>query len=285
MNRDFSDLERAIPYIKAFKDKVFVLKVGGDVCTETDFLSSQIATLQTLGLKIIIVHGGGVQATNLGEKLAIESHFVKGRRVTSPEMLEVMKMAVKGVVNTDLVSALIKSGVQAVGISGVDAGVIVSKKRPPKEVDGENVDFGLVGDIEEVRPELLNILLDSDYVPVVACLSTSESGTTLNVNGDTVAIEIAVATKAEKIIFLTSTDGVMRDINDSTTLISQLTPGQTKELISDGTVSGGMIPKLENCLDALSRGIPNAHIINGKVKNALLTELFTNEGCGTMISG
>jgi acetylglutamate kinase len=284
MTRDFSALERAIPYIKAFKGKVFVIKIGGDVCSDPSLLADQISILQALGLKLIVVHGGGVQATNLGEKLAIESHFVKGRRVTSPAMLEVIKMAVKGIVNTDLVSALLKAGVQAVGISGVDAGVIVSKKRPPKDVDGENVDFGLVGDIKEVRPELLNILLESDYVPVVACLSTSESGTTLNVNGDTVAVEIAVATKAEKIIFLTSTDGVMKDINDSTTLISQLTPGQTKELISDGTVSGGMVPKLENCLDALSRGIPKAHIINGKVKNALLTELFTNEGCGTMIS-
>ncbi len=284
MSRDFSDLERAIPYIKAFKDKVFVLKVGGEVCSELDSLANQISTLQTLGLKIILVHGGGIQATKLGEKLSVESHFVKGRRVTSPEMLEVMKMAVKGIVNTDLVSALTKAGVQAVGLSGVDAGIIVSKKRAPKEIDGEKVDFGFVGDIEQVKPELINILLDFDFVPVVACLSSSESGDSLNVNGDTVAVELAVAAGAEKIIFLTSTDGVMRDLNDSTTLISQLTPGEVKTLISDKIVSGGMIPKLENCLDALSRGVPRAHIINGKVKNSLLTELFTNEGCGTMIA-
>lgn len=284
MSRDFSDLERAIPYIRAFKDKVFVLKIGGEVCNELESLANQISTLQTLGLKIILVHGGGIQATKLGEKLSIESHFVKGRRVTSPEMLEVMKMAVKGIVNTDLVSALTKAGVQAVGLSGVDAGIIISKKRAPKEIDGESIDFGYVGDIEQVKPELINILLDFDFIPVVACLSSSESGDSLNVNGDTVAVELAVATGAEKIIFLTSTDGVMRDLNDPTTLISQLTPGEVKSLISDKIVSGGMIPKLENCLDALSRGVPRAHIINGKVKNALLTELFTNEGCGTMIA-
>lgn len=284
MSRDFTALERAIPYIKAFKGKVFIIKVGGDVCNELDSLVNQISILQTLGLKIILVHGGGVQATELGEKLSIESHFVKGRRVTSPEMLQVMKMAIKGIVNTDLVSALTKVGVQAVGISGVDAGIIVSKRRDPKEIDGESIDFGLVGDVERVNPELLNLLLDFDFIPVVACLSASQDGTTLNVNGDTVAVELAVTTGAEKIIFLTSTDGVMRVLNDPTTLISQLTPDEVRSLINDKVVSGGMIPKLENCLEALSRGVPRAHIINGKVKNSLLTELFTNEGCGTMIA-
>ena len=285
MRKDFPSLRQAIPYIKIFSQKIFVLKLGGEVCdsaTGVRALADQLSVLHAVGMKCVVVHGGGTQATELSQKLGIESEFIKGRRVTSPEMLQVMKMAIKGVVNTDMVSALNSFGISAVGLSGVDAALIESEKRPPKDIEGKMIDFGSVGDIKKVNPKIITALLDAGFIPVIACLSGGADGEVFNINGDTVATQIAIALKAEKLIFLTDVDGVMRNLKDSSTLISHLSFEEAKKCIKDGVIAGGMIPKIENCLQAISHGVPSTHIINGINPDSLILEVFTNEGCGTM---
>lgn len=290
MYRDFSALKNAVPYINEFRDKYFVVKLGGEVCENVSVIekiASEIALISTFGLKIAVVHGGGTQATEHASKLGIESKMIHGRRVTSPEMLKAHTQAVRGELNTLLVSQFNAQGLKAVGLSGVDGEILISEKRLPQdiEIDGkiERIDFQQVGDIKEVNTSLLEALFSRGFTPVIASLSGGKSGEVYNVNGDTIASQIAIALKAEKLIFLTAVDGVMRDIHNPTTLLSELNLNQAEGLIASGDISGGMIPKINNCKAALLGGVKRTHILSGITQDSLITELFTNEGIGTMV--
>ena len=289
---DFSSIRSAFPYIKTFRNKRFVFKIGGELCENKAVLSQimeQIALLSLLGIKVLIVHGGGHHATELGEKLGYRSAFVSGRRVTSEKMIEVAKMSFGGVLNSDLVALLNALGISAFGISGADFGLVKAHRRPPITIHDDRigaereVDFGFVGDVDSVNTEALENLLALDSVAIVASLVADGDGTILNINADTLAAELAIAMKASKFIQLTGVDGVMKDLEDSSTLISVLNTAETKKLLDDPSISGGMIPKLQNAVKALEGGVDQVHVISGTKPDAILQEIFTNEGSGTMI--
>lgn len=286
VSEHFEGLKNALPYIKAFKGKIFVIKLGGEVCESENALAQvaeQINTLSLLGVQIVIVHGGGTQVTKLAEQMGVASKFINGKRITTPEMLKIVKMAVKGSINTDIVAMLNKHNLQAVGVTGADAMMVKAKKRSPQIINNQEVDFGEVGDVVTVDTSLIQVLNEKKYIPVISCFSVGADGAVYNTNGDTIATQIAIALKAEKIIYVTAVDGVMKDLKDKSTLFSQLNVAEVKELISSSVISGGMIPKLENCIQAISGAVNRAHIINGFRSDALLFEVFTNEGCGTMV--
>ena len=289
---DFSSIRSAFPYIKTFRNKRFVFKLGGELCENKATLTQimeQIALLSLFGIKVLVVHGGGKHATELGEKLGYRSAFVSGRRVTSEEMIEVAKMSFAGVLNSDLVATLNSIGISAFGISGADFGLVKAHRRPPvvihdDRVDAEReVDFGFVGDVDSVNHEALEGILALDSVAIVASLVADGDGTILNINADTLATELAINMKASKLIQLTGVDGVMSDLNDSSSLISVLTVVETEKLLKDPSISGGMIPKLSNAVKALKGGVDQVHVISGTKADAILQEIFTNEGSGTMI--
>lgn len=289
---DFSSIRSAFPYIKTFRNKRFVFKLGGELCESKATLKQimeQIALLSMFGIKVLIVHGGGKHATELGERLGYRSAFVSGRRVTSEEMIEVAKMSFAGVLNSDLVASMNALGIPAFGISGVDFDLVQSHRRPPVKIHDDRVneerevDFGFVADIDGVNKVALEKILSLDVVPIVASLVSDDEGNILNINADTLASELAIAMGASKLIQLTGVDGVMSDINDPMSLISVLTVAETEKLLGDPSISGGMIPKLKNAVDALKGGVGQVHIISGTKQDAILQEIFTNEGSGTMI--
>jgi len=285
-------LRVAVPYIRAYKGRVFVVKLGGQLCQPgrtLDHLVDELAVLHQLGIRIIVVHGGGEQATALGERLGVKPDIFAGRRVTDDQTLEIVKMSFAGTVNTNLIAAFRKAHVPAVGLSGVDGGLITARKRPPQSITDpaggqtREIDFGHVGDIVSVRGDTLRHLLDGDFVPVICSLAADASGNVLNVNADTVAARIAVEIGAAKYFLVTNVDGVLRDSKDPATLQSYLGLEQLDELIEAGVIGGGMLPKLAACKSALNGGVPRVHIINGTVTDSLLAEIFTNEGCGTLL--
>jgi acetylglutamate kinase len=289
---DLASLRTAIPYIRRYKGHVFVIKLGGELCRPGDTLDhvvEQIALLYQLGIKVVLVHGGGPQADELAERLGRRPERVAGRRVTDGATLEIAKMAFAGVANTDLLAALRRASAPAVGLSGVDAALLCVTRRPPTVVDdpstGETreVDFGHVGDIQSVRPHVLRLLLDAGYIPVIASLAADDGGQVLNVNADTIATRIAVELNAEKYFVLTGVDGVLRNVNDASTLCPFLDLAELERLEKSGVVAGGMLPKLAACKEALRRGVPRVHIINGAQPDTLLAEVFTNEGAGTLL--
>jgi len=285
-------LRVAVPYIRAYKGRVFVIKLGGGLCRPgrvLDHLVDQLALLHQVGIRLVVVHGGGEQATALGQQLGVQPDFFAGRRITDAATLEVVKMALAGTVNTDLLAAFRKVQVPAVGLSGVDGGLLLASQRPPQTISDPStgqtrpVDFGHVGDIVDVRPDLLRHLLAADYVPVVCPLAADGTGRLLNINADTVAARLAVALGAAKYLLVTSVDGVLRDRNDPATLQSYLDLTQLDELVRMGAVDGGMLPKLAACRAALCGGVPRVHIVNGLEPDTILGEIFTNEGCGTLL--
>ena len=281
MTIDFNILKIAIPYIIENKNKIFIVKLAGDLCEPGEALDNvceQVSLLYQLGIKIILVHGGKEQASNLAKNLEVESEFVDGRRITNQEMIKVVQMAFAGKVSTDIVASFKKFGTPAIGITGIDTNLIHAVKRPKKEID-----FGFVGDVVSVNINLINNLFENNYLPVVTPLVADENGQVLNINADTVATTLASKIAAAKYITLTNIDGVMTDVNDPSSLISLLDINEAKELIKNGTAQGGMIPKITNCIEALEGGVPRVHIVNGLAENALLKEIFTNEGSGTMI--
>jgi acetylglutamate kinase len=290
-SRGIAGLKGALQYVRAYRDRTFVVKVGGEVLGDVDALdrvAAQIALLSSLGIRVVVVHGGGPQATALGRRLGVEPRVVAGRRITDDTTLEVVTMAYAGTLNVEVLSALRRHHVQAVGLSGVDADLITARRRPQVEVvdDGgrsEIIDFGHVGDIEAVDPRILETLLDARFLPAVASLAGDGDGEVYNVNADTVAEALAVALRALKLIFLTGAPGVLRDVDDPTTLVSFADPDDLRALMASGALSGGMRPKVEACIRAATHGVERTHIIDGRAPDSILFEVFTGAGCGTMI--
>ncbi|MBI4606018.1 MAG: acetylglutamate kinase [Planctomycetes bacterium] len=289
---DFSILKQALPYIKQYRNKTFVIKFGGEVVSDAermDALAADIALLHELNIRMVIIHGGGPQATELAERLGIVSEKVEGRRITDDRMLEVAKMVFAGKISTDILSHLRRHDTPGIGLSGVDGGLIDAVRRPPRAitdpVTGETreVDFQNVGDIRAVRPEALQVLLEKRFVPVVASLGADASGQVLNINADTIAAEIAAALPAEKLLLFSNVNGVLRDVGDPASRHSYLTVDAAEEMIRAKSVTGGMIPKLSAAILAVRKGVKRAHIMNGLERNALLCEVFTVKGLGTMI--
>jgi acetylglutamate kinase len=286
-------LREALPYIQRFKGKTFVVKFSGKVTEDHDRLISlceELALLHQVGIRICVIHGGGKQLSALAKKMGIEQTIIEGRRVTDDDTLEMAKMIFAGKINTDILAALRHSGVEAVGLSGVDGNIVHAERRPPTEVfdrltgESAHVDFGHVGDILQIDSRLLTVLLDHGYLPVVSSLGADAEGKVFNINADTIASAIAVQLQAEKLVLLSDVDGIYLRAGEEQTKLSRLTASEAKALVDDGSATGGMIPKLQNIIDILDRGVKSAHIINGNARNSLLAEVFTNEGTGTMIS-
>jgi acetylglutamate kinase len=292
-SKGIAGLKGALRYVRAYRDRVFVVKLGGDVLSDAgilDGVSAQLGLLASLGIRLVVVHGGGPQATALSRRLGVEPSIVAGRRVTDDTALDVAKMVYGGVLNTDLVAALREHRLQAVGLSGVDADLITARRRPPVSVVDDagktrTVDYGHVGDIERVDPRVLQTLVEARFIPVVASLAGDDEGNIYNVNADTVAESIAVATQAMKLIFMTGAPGVLRDRNDPSSLVTFADPDDLTSLMASGALVGGMRPKVEACIRAATSGVERTHIIDGRAPDALLLEVFTGAGCGTMIVG
>ena len=290
---DISLLKQALPYLRHHKKSTMVVKLGGEIAANEAALrslSEDISLLVHVGIRIVVVHGGGPQATEMQKRLGLEPIMVGGRRVTDEATLDVAKMIFGGKINTDILSALRGQGVSAVGLSGVDGDILQAVKRPPTEVvdpaTGERrlVDYGLVGDITEVNTALLRLLLENKYVPVLASLAGDENGHVLNVNADTVAAAIAKDVQASKLVILTGVPGLLRDRNDPSSLISRITTEEAKAAMKSGSVAGGMLPKLKALVDAVEGGVERGHILSGTQPGALLLELFTSAGSGTLIA-
>ncbi|MBI5210791.1 MAG: acetylglutamate kinase [Elusimicrobia bacterium] len=284
-------LKHALPYIRLYRGKVFVVKVGGRVVARPktlDAVVEDVCLLQEVGIKVVLVHGGGPQATELSRAMGFEPRFVAGRRVTDERALEVAKMVYAGKVNIDILASFRAHQAPAVGVSGVDGGLVTARRRPKKLVaepgrEPVEVDYGLVGDIEGVDPRPLETLLAGGYTPVIACLGSDPEGTILNINADSVAEAVARALRAEKLVVITDTEGLLKDAADPASLVSYTDVEEVLKFKADGRLSGGMLPKVEACLRALEGGVRRTHIINGLKPGALQREIFTNAGCGTMI--
>jgi acetylglutamate kinase len=286
-------LREALPYIQRFKGKTFVVKLSGKATEDHQNLISlaeELALMHQVGIRICVVHGGGKQLTELALKMGVEQTIIDGRRVTDDATLEMAKMIFAGKINTDILSALRHRRVEAVGLSGVDGNIVHAERRPPKQIlnretgEHEHVDFGHVGDVVEINTRLLAVLLDHGYLPVISSLGADAEGTVFNINADTIAAEIAVQLQAEKLILLSDVDGIFLRAGEPDTKLSRLTADEAEALINNGSATGGMIPKLQSITELLRRGVHSAHIINGTARNALLSEIFTDEGTGTMIN-
>jgi acetylglutamate kinase len=284
-----SALKGAVPYIRMFKRKVFVIKAGGAVFADPDLsrhVVEQIGLLHEVGIRVVLVHGGGPQSTSLAKALNVPSRFVAGRRVTDASTLEVSTMVLNGLVNTRILAACRDLGLPAVGMSGVDAGLIRAKRRPPVAMPGESeshVDFGFVGDIEAVTSETLERQLDAGFLPVISPLSADASGTLLNINADTVAAAIAAALNAEKLIIATGAPGILEDPNDPGSLVSYIDLAGLAKMKSEGRLADGMAPKAEAIRSAIEGGVRRVHVISHDLPDSLLLEVFTNKGTGTLV--
>ena len=285
-------LREALPYIQKFKGKTFVIKFSGKVTEDKENLASlveELALLYQVGIRICVVHGGGKQLTELATRLGVAQTVINGRRVTGDETLDLAKMIFAGKINTEILAALRRRGVAAVGLSGIDGNIVHAVRRPPKKVlnqqtgEREEIDFGHVGDVLEINVKLLDVLLEQSYLPVISSLGADDDGQIYNINADTIAAEIAVSLQAEKLVLLSDVAGIYLEPGKPETKISRLSIAEIEELIVNGTASGGMIPKLQNITDLIKRGVKSAHIINGNARNALLSEVFTDSGTGTMI--
>ncbi|MBM37561.1 MAG: acetylglutamate kinase [Woeseia sp.] len=282
-----SALKHAAPYIRLYKGKIFVIKAGGEIFADEKkaaVLMEQVGILYQVGVKVVLIHGGGPQSTKLASALGLKTTFIEGRRVTNSESLDVATMVLNGQINTRILATCRDLQIPAVGISGVDAGLIHANKRPPVESDGESsIDYGFVGDIESVNADILRKQLDNGMMPVVSPISCDESGTILNINADTVAAAIAAELKAEKLILATGAAGILEDINDPNSLISYIDRTELKKLCKSGSIVDGMLPKAAAIDSAIANGVQRVHVISSKVANSILLEIFTNEGTGTLI--
>ena len=282
-------LTEALPYIQQFHGKTMVIKLGGHAMVDPDVLEDAIkdaVLLQLVGIRVVLVHGGGPEITDKMKALGKEPKFVAGLRITDQETLEIAQMVLVGKINTGIVSLIAKSGARGIGVSGNDGDLIIARRMGLQKVTfagkEHEVDLGHVGEIEVVDPSLLNTLLDNKYIPVIAPIAIDRNGQNLNINADTAAGDIAVALKAHKLINMTDVDGVMN--RERTTVYRRLALDEAKEMMAQGVISEGMIPKVTSLIDAVSRGVRFAHIVNGNIRHNLLLELFTDEGIGTMVT-
>jgi len=281
-------LRSAAPYIRMYKGKTFVVKAGGGVFAEmatTRALVEQIGILHYFGVRVVLVHGGGPQLTELSAALGVPTRMIEGRRVTDEKSIEITAMVLNGLINTRVLGICRDLNIDAVGISGVDAGLVRAHRRPPLALaaDGERVDFGFVGDIDTIDPTVLNKLLDNGLMPVVSPLSADDSGTLLNINADTVAAAIGAALGAEKLLLCTGTPGILGNLDDPGSLISYTDLRGLKRLRDEGRIAAGMLPKAKAIEEALRGGVRRVHVVSYMSPEGILGEVFTNEGTGTLI--
>ena len=286
MDNHFSNLERAevltqaLPYIKRYNSKVVVIKYGGNAMINEELkqqVMEDIVLLQLVGVKVVLVHGGGPEITNTMKKLGKETQFVGGLRVTDKESAEIAQMVLAGKVNKNLANLLQVNGGRAIGLSGIDGGMIYAKMKNPE--------IGFVGEITDVDVEPIVTLLEHNYIPVVSTVGCDADGNVYNINADTAASAIAAALSAERLLELTDIEGILRDKDDPTSRISNISVDEAKVLLNDGTISGGMIPKVEGCIEAIEKGVKTVIIMDGRVPHSILIEMLTDEGAGSMIYG
>lgn len=281
LNDRASILVQSLPYIQRYNGKIIVVKYGGNAMVSEELrqtVINDIVLMKCVGFKPVVVHGGGPNISSFLEQLGQESKFINGLRYTDEKTIDIVQMVLGGQVNKDLVSLIEKAGGKAIGLCGMDGSLLKAKK-----LEGA-IDLGYVGDVTEVNTDVINMALNSDYIPVIGSIALGENDNNLyNINADTCAAKIASALKAEKLILLTDVKGVMRDPKDPDSLISTLRLHQIPKLTCEGVIKGGMIPKIDCCVESVRMGVERAYIIDGRVPHSLLLELFTNEGIGTMI--
>jgi acetylglutamate kinase len=280
-------LRGAAPYIHMYKGKVFVIKTGGGAFRELATMRAfveQVAILHHLGIRVVLVHGGGPQLDEVTAQLGVETRMVQGRRVTDAAAIDATSMVLNGLVNTRLLALCREFGIPAVGLSGVDGGLVLAHRRPPVTLaSGETVDYGMVGDIDGVEPAILDRLLDAGFLPVVSPLSADARGQLLNINADTVAANIGSAVNAEKLILCTGAPGILERLDDPQSLISYTDVAGLRRLREEGALSDGMLPKASAIEAAIRGGVRRVHVISYAAQDALLAEIFTNEGTGTLV--
>ena len=283
---DFSNAQRAevltqaLPYIKRYNGKIVVIKYGGNAMVNEQLkqqVMEDIALLWLIGVKVVLVHGGGPEISETMKKLGKEAVFVDGLRVTDKETVDIVQMVLAGKVNKSLVTLLQMKGGHAVGLSGMDGGILEAKIKDER--------LGYVGEITKVRTQPIIDLLEKNYIPVISTVASDHAGNAYNINGDTAAAYIAGALGAERLIMMTDIAGILRDKDDPSTLIPELTVSEAKALYDEGVISGGMIPKVDCCIEALEKGVENVIIMDGRVSHSILMELLTDEGAGTMVTG
>lgn len=283
---EVAGLKHALPYLRLFQGKTFVVKLSGEALDDPSRLGlflEQLEVLHRLGIRVVLVHGGGPQTTALASRLGLPTEKIDGRRVTDAATLDAAVMAMAGQVNTTLLAACRRAGVPAVGLSGIDADLVEARRRPPVATNGTTVDYGYVGDIAAVHPRVVERLVADGYVPVIAPLAADREGGILNINADTVAAELAIALGAEKLLFAVAVPGILERGDDPKSLISLLDLAGLSDLERKGVLSGGMLPKAKAIARALEGGVARVHLVPFATQDALLVELFTNEGIGTLV--
>jgi acetylglutamate kinase len=286
-----SVLIEALPYIKRFYGKTMVIKYGGNAMINEELKAKvieDICLMKYVGMRPVIVHGGGPEITGFLKKIGKQTEFIAGLRVTDEETVGVAEMVLVGKINSEIVSLLNNYGAKAVGLSGKDASLICAEKHLAEVYEDEQaepklVDIGYVGDVAKINTDILNTLLDQGYTPVIAPIGVGENNESYNINADYVAGEVAGALQAEKLILLTDIEGIYRDYNDKDSLIETLTREDAMAMIREGTIAGGMIPKVESCIRAIDGGVQKTHIIDGRLPHALILEVFTKRGIGTEV--
>ena len=283
-------LIEALPYIRRFYGKTVVIKYGGHAMVNEDLkqaVINDVILMKLIGINPVIVHGGGPEITEMLQRLNIPSQFVAGCRVTDPATMEIVEMVLVGKINKQIVALINRHGGKAVGLSGKDANLIEATRKMGKAVDSEGnqslQDIGFVGDVKKINPEIIQTVISQGYIPVVAPVGVGEEGESYNINADYVAGEVAAALDADKLILLTDVEGIFADYDDKGTLISELKLAEVDPKIASGVISGGMIPKVECCVQALGRGVATTHILDGRISHSILLEIFTDKGIGTMV--
>jgi acetylglutamate kinase len=279
-------LQESLPYIKEYSDRIVVVKIGGSMMENDQIIQhvlDDLILMKYVGIKVVLVHGGGKQINQLSIEKGIKPKFVDGLRVTDKDSMEIVKMVLIGSINTKIVSFLNKHGSMAIGISGNDSGFIKCHKKEYTK-DGKVIDLGFVGEIDSIDEKFLTGILEKNYIPVIATLGVDKQGNIYNINADTCASKIAACLGAKKMILLTDVDGIMEKTKGSSKLISKLTSSECLNMIKSGKISYGMIPKVMACIDALKSGADRTHILNGTKKHSILVEIFTDKGIGTMIT-